>query len=335
MGAMRTTERARGSEDRPGPGAGGSVVAIGVFDGVHRGHQALIGRARGIADAMGLPLIAITFDPHPASVVPGRQAPPMLATVADRIRMLTRAGADEVVVLDFDERLAGMDPRTFVEVVLVDRLAARSVVVGENFRFGRGAAGDAQALRALGVAHGFQVSAMPLHPADAPWSSSRVRQALAAGEVAAAARILGRCYRLSGVVVHGDHRGRDLGYPTANLAWEGSPAIPLDGVYAGWVVPLPSSAPVDPGTAWPAAISVGTNPQFAGQDRRVEAYVLDRADLDLYGQQVGIDFLARLRGQETFASVDVLIAQMAQDVDQARELLADTSAVRFSGPSPG
>lgn len=333
MGSTRMTER--GSEHRPGQGADGCVAAIGVFDGVHRGHQALIGHAREIADRAGLPLIAVTFDPHPAAVVPGRQAPSMLATVAERISLLRQAGADEVVVLDFDVALASMDARSFAEAVLVDRLAARAVVVGENFRFGRGAAGDTQALQALGIEHGFQVSAMPLHPADAPWSSSRVRLALAAGEVAAAAAILGRCYRLSGVVVHGDHRGRELGYPTANLSWEGSRAIPQDGVYAGWVVPLPSNVPMDRSTAWPAAISVGTNPQFAGQDRRVEAHVLDRADLDLYGQQVGIDFLDRLRGQETFASVDDLIAQMAQDVGQARALLADPSVARFSGPSQG
>lgn len=306
MGSTRVVER-----------AAGSIVAIGVFDGVHRGHQALIGRARAIADGARLPVIALTFDPHPASVVPGRQAPPMLATVAERMSRLVQAGADEVVVLDFDERLASMDARSFVESVLVDQLVAREVVVGENFRFGRGAAGDVRMLQALGSELGFEVTSMALYPAQAPWSSSRARQALAAGDVEAAAEILGRPYRLSGVVVHGDHRGRELGYPTANLAWEGSPVIPQDGVYAGWLTPLGE------GESWPAAISVGTNPQFAGQERRVEAHVLDRVDLDLYGLPVGVDFLARLRGQQTFESVEDLIAQMGRDVDQARELLAE------------
>jgi len=306
MGSTQTVER----ED-------GSVVAIGVFDGVHRGHQELIRRARAIADKARLPLIALTFDPHPASVVPGRKAPPMLGSIAERVGRLSQAGADEVVILDFDERLAGMDARSFVDSILVERLAARAVVVGENFRFGKGAAGDVHLLRALGAELGFEVTSMALFPAQAPWSSSRARQALAEGEVEAAAEILGRPYRLFGVVVHGDHRGRELGYPTANLSWEGNPAIPRDGVYAGWLTPAGE------GEAWPAAISVGTNPQFAGQERRVEVYVLDRADLDLYGLAMGVDFLARLRGQLTFDSVDELVAQMGRDVDQARARLVE------------
>jgi len=300
----------------------GAVLAIGVFDGVHRGHRSLLGRARAIADESGLPVIAVTFDPHPASIVPGRHAPPSLCTVPDRIDLLRLAGADEVVVLAFDPAMAAMSPQDFVAEILVGRLRARTVVVGENFRFGHRAAGDVAMLGELGADAGFSVEAVGLLPVDAPWSSTAVRQALAEGDVARAGDILGRWYRLSGTVVHGDHRGRELGYPTANLDWSGTPAIPADGVYAGWLVLLdePGRVPMA------AAISIGTNPQFGGTQRRVEAYVLPEgqsapASLDLYGRQVGLDFQVRLRGQQTFDSLAGLVEQMAADVAAARRLL--------------
>lgn len=300
----------------------GSVLAIGVFDGVHRGHRSLLARARAIADQSGLPLIAVTFDPHPASIVPGRDVPAGLCALPERIAMLEQAGADDVVVLDFDAAMAAMRPQDFVAEILVGRLRARAIVVGENFRFGHRASGDVDLLRELGAPAGFAVEAVGLFPADAPWSSTAARQALADGDVATAGRILGRWYRLSGVVVHGDHRGRELGYPTANLSWSGNAAMPADGVYAGWLVLLdePARAPMA------AAISVGTNPQFDGREQRVEAYVLpepgiDPGSLDLYGCRVGLDFQARLRGQQAFGTVAGLVEQMAADVAAARSLL--------------
>ena len=293
----------------------GSVACIGVFDGVHRGHRSLIGLARERADELGAPLVVITFDPHPLAVVGPRVAPPSLATVAHRAELLVEAGADSVDVLTFDAALAGMDPQDFVHRVLVERLHVREVVVGQDFRFGHGATGTYDTLVVEGQRHGFRAVAAPLvGDGGERWSSTATRALIAAGEVAAAALALGRPYRLDGEVVHGDHRGRELGYPTANLRWDGSPAVPADGVYAGWL---------DVGAArYPAAISVGTNPTFGGRERRVEAYALDRADLDLYGRQAHVSFVARIRGQETFADVDGLVARMAVDVDEARRLIA-------------
>lgn len=302
--------------------AEGAVVAIGVFDGVHRGHQSLMSRARALADAARLPLTAVTFDPHPAGVVPGRHAPPALCTVEERIALLERAGADDVVVLHFDPAMASMSPEEFALQVLVSRLHARTVVVGENFRFGHRAVGDVDVLTELGRQLGFSVEAAGLYPAQSPWSSTAARQALAEGNVQGAAEILGRWYRLTGVIVHGDHRGRELGYPTANLAWTGHPAVPADGVYGGWLTVLDEPSPL----GMPSAISVGTNPQFDGRERRVEAYVLPEAGmdarrLDLYGQHVALDFQARMRGQRRFATVDALIDQMAADVVSVRAVL--------------
>lgn len=293
-----------------------SVVTIGVFDGVHRGHQALVGHARSLADRAGLDVVAMTFEPNPASVVEGRQAPAALTTLADRVLLLEQAGADRVIVLSFDRALAATEPEAFVREIVMQRARPRAIVVGENFRFGHRAAGDVGLLRDIGLRAGYEVHAVPLQADQQPWSSTRVRQDLTAGAVEAAAAILGRPYRLRGTVVHGDHRGRELGYPTANLAWAEHFAVPADGVYAGWITVGEAFA-----DRLPAAISVGTNPQFAGQDRRVEAHVIDRTDLDLYGLPAAVDFVARLRGQMTFGSVDGLVQQMAQDVDAARGLL--------------
>jgi riboflavin kinase/FMN adenylyltransferase len=238
----------------------------------------------------------------------------MLATLEDRIDLLLEAGADEVAVLQFDADLAATEPETFVEELLVGRLGVREVVVGENFRFGHRARGTTQTLQSEGHRLGFEVSVLPLvGSGEQRWSSTRTRRLVAAGEMADATAALGRPYRLDGIVVHGDHRGRELGFPTANMQWTGSPTIPADGVYAGWL-----NTSTD---RFPAAISVGTNPQFDGQERRVEAYVLDRDDLDLYGQAFSIEFTDRIRGQETFADVAGLIARMSEDVAAARTLL--------------
>lgn len=292
----------------------GRVACVGVFDGVHRGHRALIAHARRRADERGLPLAALTFDPHPMSIVRPGTEPTSLATLVHRIELLLDAGADEVDVLEFDADLAATEAEDFVAQLLIGRLAVREIVVGENFRFGHRARGTIQTLRTEGERLGLQVTALPLAGAgDERWSSTVTRRLVAEGDVAAAAEALGRLYRLDGIVVHGDHRGRELGFPTANLEWVGSPTVPADGVYAGWIH-------TDDET-FPAAISVGTNPQFNGFERRVEAYALDRDDLDLYGLPVRIAFEQRIRGQETFVDVAALIARMGADIDTARDLL--------------
>jgi riboflavin kinase/FMN adenylyltransferase len=235
------------------------------------------------------------------------------------VRLLGEAGADAVLVLPFTRELSQLTPEEFVRRVLIDALHATVVVVGEDFRFGHRAAGDVTLLRQLGERLGFTVEAVGEQADSAErYSSTRARRLLLAGEVEEAARVLGRPYAVEGVVVEGDNRGRALGFPTANLPCPDGMVVPADGVYAGWLVvsPLDSAA-----NRLPAAISVGSNPTFAGAGRRVEVYVLDRDDLQLYGQRVAVEFTARLRGMQRFASVDELRAQMAADVAAARRLL--------------
>lgn len=296
----------------------GSVLCIGVFDGVHRGHQALLSAGRRRADDRNLPLIAVTFDPHPLSVVNPSQTPSALASLAHRRELLLEAGADAVDVLAFDPSMARLSPREFIDQELVARLRVRVVVVGEDFRFGHRASGTLETLRMAGAAGGFEVEAVPLMGEGAErWSSTAVRALVHRGDVRAAHDCLGRDYAVEGKVVHGDHRGRELGYPTANLAWEYRAAVPADGVYSGWLQIVDEAGSGQGAQSMPAAISVGTNPQFAGSDRRIEAYVLDR-DLDLYGQRVRVGFTERLRGQQTFPTVDDLVQQMARDVERVR-----------------
>lgn len=295
-------------------GIGGSVVCVGVFDGVHRGHQALVAQAREVAGSGTV--IAATFFPHPGSVLRPDGAPPSLATLDDRIALLRRAGADDVAVLNFTPSFAEMSPRDFA-VLLRERFDARAVVVGTNFRFGTRASGDFETLTELGAELGFTVHGVLVEESGQRISSSWIRHLLLQdGDARTADELLGRPYRMRGIVVHGDARGRELGYPTANLAWEPGAVVPADGVYAGWVIHR--------GTAMPAAISVGTNPQFAGQERRVESFVLDRDDLSLYGDRIGVDFAVRLRCQETFPSLETFLAQMALDVQEAREAVRGT-----------
>lgn len=291
----------------------GAVLCIGVFDGVHRGHQALLSEGRALADELGLPLVAVTFDPHPMAVVRPESAPQSLASLSERRFLLFNAGADDVFVLKFTKEVSGWDPEEFIHRVLADTLKATAVVVGENFRFGHRAAGTVDTLREAGTRYGFTVREVGLAADQEPWSSTRVRKALTAGDIAEANRVLGREYELTGIVVHGDHRGRELGFPTANLFWLGNPVIPADGVYAGWLIVG--------NQRFPAAISVGTNPQFAGIERRVETYVLDRDDLDLYDQEVTVVFVAHLRGQLVFDGLEGLVVQMAQDVAATRAVL--------------
>ena len=312
-------QRWQGLGDVPGDW-GPSAVTIGVFDGVHRGHQRIVARASEVAVTNRLPLVVVTFDPHPDEVVRPGSHPPLLCTLRRRVQLLSELGADAVCVLPFTLDFSRLGPDEFVRAVLAERLHARRVVVGANFRFGHRAAGDVALLAELGEKYDFSAEGVPLLTEDGVTiSSSSIRDLVAAGDVAGAARDLGRPHRVEGVVVRGAQRGRTLGIPTANLETPPYTAIPADGVYAGWLASLDENG--NQTQRWPAAISVGTNPTFDGQHRVVEAYALDRDDLDLYGVHVAVDFAARLRGMAKFGSVDELIAQMRLDIDQARVLV--------------
>jgi riboflavin kinase/FMN adenylyltransferase len=301
---------------------GRSAVTIGVFDGVHRGHQRIITRTAGTAAGLGLPMVVITFDPHPAEVIRPGSHPVLLCTPARRAELLAGLGAGAVCMLPFTLEFSRLDPEEFVRLVLADRLHAAAVVVGENFRFGHRAAGDVALLAELGEKYGFTAEAVPLLRDDGiKISSSLIRQKLADGDVTGAAGDLGHPHRVEGVVVPGHRRGKAIGFPTANLETFPHTALPADGVYAGWLSVLGEQEGQETeGERWPAAISVGTNPTFGGQDRVVEAYALDRDDLELYGAHVGVDFAARLRGMERFGSAAELAGQMRRDVDQARAI---------------
>lgn len=295
---------------------GRCAVVIGNFDGVHLGHLQVLARCRGLADAQRLQVVAVTFDPHPMAVLRPEHAPTTLTSVETRVQLLAGAGVDAVLVLPFDRVMAAWSPQEFVDQVLVQALHASVVVVGANFRFGRRAAGDVTLLQELGREHGFTAEGIVLDGGPMVWSSTYVRTCLAAGDVAGAAEALGRPYSIRGEVVRGDQRGRELGYPTANVPLDPLTAAPADGVYAGWL------CRVDTGECYPAAISVGTNPTFEGvRESRVESYVLDRTDLELYDVEVEVSFVERLRGMVTFDSVEALVVQMAADVDRARSML--------------
>jgi riboflavin kinase / FMN adenylyltransferase len=301
---------------------GRSVVTIGVFDGVHRGHQRIIGRARQVASELGLPTVVVTFDPHPDEVVRPGSHPPFLCSTRRRADLLAGLGADAVCVIPFTYEFSQLGPDEFVRTVLVDRLHTARVVVGEDFRFGHKAAGDVALLAELGEKYDFTVEGLPLVTEDGVRiSSSEIRARLAEGDVAGAAHDLGRPHRVEGVVVRGHQRGLSLGFPTANLETLPHTAIPADGIYAGWLYELDPSDGSETQT-WPAAISVGTNPTFDGRERTVEAYALDRTDLDLYGAHVAVDFVQRLRPTLKFDTVDELVAQMHKDVAETRQLLA-------------
>jgi len=302
---------------------GRTVVTVGNFDGVHLGHQRVVGRARDVAEQHGdLPVVAVTFDPHPMAVLRPEHAPPTLTTLETRAALLGAAGVDHVLVVPFSREVAAWSPERFVTEILVDALHAREVVVGANFRFGTKASGDVATLAELGRAHDFTAEGIALDGGPQVWSSTYVRNCLSSGDVEGAAEALGHPFTVRGEVVKGDQRGRALGYPTANVPTTGMLAAPADGVYAGRLRRLD-----DPnGAALPAAISVGTNPTFDGErERRVESYVLDREDLELYGVQVEVSFVARIRGMLRFDSADELVRTMADDVVRARELLAASS----------
>ncbi|MDT9593841.1 bifunctional riboflavin kinase/FAD synthetase [Nocardioides zeae] len=296
---------------------GRTVAVIGNFDGVHLGHQHVVRRAREVADELGVDqVVVVTFDPHPIAVLRPDHAPPTLTTVDERLRLLRGIGVDSALVVPFDRDVAGWSPAEFVDRILVEALHVRGVVVGANFRFGNRAAGDVATLRELGATRDFVAEGIALDGGPQVWSSTYVRNCLAAGDVDGAAEALGRPFTVRGTVVRGDQRGRELGYPTANVPTVGLAAAPADGVYAGRLRRL------DTDEELPAAISVGTNPTFAGErERRVESYVLDRDDLDLYGVEVEVSFVAHLRGMVRFDGVDALLAQMADDVRRTREIV--------------
>lgn len=292
-----------------------SVVTIGNFDGLHRGHQQVLAGVVERGRELGATSVVTTFDPHPMTVIHPHAAPLRLTDMDRRLALLDELGVDAVLVLPFTRELSLWEPPQFVERVLVDALRAVEVHVGENFRFGHRAAGNIETLREEGARHGFAVHDVPLAGDSARWSSTYVRQCIAEGDTTAAAEALGRPHRVEGPVVEGDKRGRALGYPTANLALDDDVAVPADGVYAGWLVRAS-------GDRMPAAISIGTNPTFGGTTRRVEAHVLDRDDLELYGERVGVEFADRLRETVAFDGVAPLLEQMARDVEQARALTA-------------
>lgn len=284
-----------------------ATVVIGIFDGVHSGHQLIIKKAL----AKAAPVVALTFQPHPLEILNPDQAPTELLSLNDRIQELIHQGVTSVAVITFTKEFAAMSPESFITEVLVERLHASAVVVGSNFRYGAKAAGDIQLLERIGS---FEVNALDLASelGDAV-SSTRIRSAIVGGNIEIAWELLTRPHQLVGPVVHGEKRGRKIGYPTANIQVSERATVPSDGVYAGWL---------SVGThRWPAAISIGTNPTFAGmRSRQVEAYALDQENLDLYDQVAKVEFGWRLRDTIKFSGLDPLLAQMKIDCDKAREL---------------
>jgi riboflavin kinase/FMN adenylyltransferase len=331
---------------------GPTAVTIGNFDGVHRGHQHVLARLLTTAKENGSRAVAVTFDPHPAQVHRPDTAPHLIMGIEDRLAALSGYGLDAILVLHYTLEFAQQSAEDFVRGIFVDALHASHVVVGHDVRFGRGNAGDLAAMQELGERFGFGVvvvdefteqaprhraaEALPDAGAEADGakrdsaegydaeerrcSSTWVREALESGDVRTAAEILGRPHAMHGTVVHGASRGRALGFPTANLSHDAAGHVPADGIYAGWLIDAS-------GTRWPAAISVGSNPTFAGVARQVEAHVIDRPeeapeDFDLYGQNIVVEFVERLRGMVAYRGPEALVEQMKLDVDAARQVLA-------------
>ncbi len=301
-------------------GFGPAVVTLGNFDGLHKGHQEVLAQVRAVAAARGAASVALTFDPHPAMIHRPESAPEQIMGLADKLKAMAALGLDGVLVLPYTLEFAAQTPEEFVRSVFVQTLGACTVVVGEDVRFGQGNSGDLHTMVTLGTELGFDVVVVNEEGHDRRWSSTWVREALRKGDVGTASAVLGRHHTMSGEVVHGAARGRELGFPTANLSPDACGIIPADGVYAGWLVD-------DAGHRWPAAISVGSNPTFVGVSRQVEAYVLDRPEepieaFNLYGRHVIVEFVQRLRGMVAYTGPEALIEQMHLDVDQARDVLA-------------
>ncbi|MDV3125176.1 bifunctional riboflavin kinase/FAD synthetase [Mycobacterium sp. 21AC1] len=326
-------QRWRGQDEIP-TDWGRCVVTIGVFDGVHRGHAELINHAVKSGRSRGVPVVLMTFDPHPMEVVFPGSHPAQLTTLTRRAELVEELGVDVFLVMPFTSDFMKLTPERYIHELLVEHLHVLEVVVGENFTFGKKAAGNVDMLRKAGERFGFAVEGMSL-VSEVPerqrddavtFSSTYIRSCVDAGDVVAAAEALGRPHRVEGVVVRGDGRGRVLGFPTANVAPPMYSAIPADGVYAAWFTVLghgPVMGEVIPGERYQAAVSVGTNPTFSGRTRTVEAFVLD-ATADLYGQHVAVDFVGRIRGQEKFDSVKELVVAMEADTERARTILRDS-----------
>jgi riboflavin kinase / FMN adenylyltransferase len=294
------------------------ALTIGVFDGVHRGHQALLAAAREAGARIGATPAALTFDPHPSAVFAPLRVPPLLGTLEERAELLRRYGASEVIVARFDRAFAALTPDEFVQNILLGQLRTHALIVGEDFRFGCDRTGDVTTLRAAGERLGFVVHIVPpVFVNGVPARSTTIRHMLAGGEVAEAARLLGRPYAITGNVIHGKQLGRTLGFPTANLATPPQILVPAEGIYAGRAH-LPRT-----GETFRAAISIGTNPTVTPQShvRTVEAYLMDGFDRDLYERPLTIEFHHRLRGTEKFDSLDALVAQMHRDVEETARLL--------------
>jgi riboflavin kinase/FMN adenylyltransferase len=288
----------------------GGAATVGNFDGVHAGHRALIAAARARARALSGPTIAVTFDPPPYQLLHPQLVRPPLTTIPDRIALLEAAGVDHVIVLRTSPALLALSPEAFFEDVLVRQLGAGGIVEGYDFRFGRGRAGNNDTLRKLCAAAGLAFEEVPqCLLGGQPVSSSRIREALSAGEVARAAELLGRCYSITGTVIAGARRGRTIGFPTANLA-EIHSLLPGNGVYA-----VRGSFG---GKTYPAAANIGPNPTFGEDARKIEVHLIDYSG-DLYGRQLGVEFVARLRDTRPFSSSSELIEQLQHDVAQARK----------------
>ncbi|MDF2562494.1 MAG: bifunctional riboflavin kinase/FMN adenylyltransferase [Microbacterium sp.] len=312
----------RSPEEVPA-GFGPSAVAIGKFDGVHAGHRAVIERLKEAAAATGSRSVAVTFDRNPLATIRPDRCPENVVTVDRKLELLGELGLDAALVLTFDQEMAARSAEDFVVDILVGALQVSTVLVGQDFRFGHRGAGTPDLLRELGPRYGFSVEVVDdvyLPGSARRVSSSWIRELLMEGDVATAATVLGRYPDVRGEVVHGLKRGRELGFPTANLSTIVDAFVPADGVYAGWLVDH------DTGIRHPSAISVGTNPTFDDVlVRQVEAHVLGETGLDLYGHDVTVEFVARLRGMVAFEGIEKLMEQMGADVTDAAQALGTTS----------
>lgn len=303
----------------------GTVVTIGVFDGVHRGHQLLISKAVETARELGVPCVVMTFDPHPVTIFAPERAPRALMPLDERARHIADLGVDALLVIDFREELAGLTPAQYMDDVLVSTLGAKHVLVGENFTFGRDAAGTATDMAQLGERAGVDVTIVKLlGEGEVRICSTAIRDHLSGGDVALATDFMGRPFSVIAPIERGAGRGgKELGYPTANQYASDTSAVPADGVYAGWLTIIDDGdidGDMQPGVRYPAAISVGTNPTFGDARRSVESFVLDR-DADLYGRMARVEFVEKVRDMLKFNSVEELLEHMARDVSRTRDIL--------------
>jgi riboflavin kinase/FMN adenylyltransferase len=297
------------------------VVAVGVFDGLHRGHRKIVDQGLARARAQGIGMAVVTFDPHPDAVL-GKAAPePPLTPAREKQALLTAWGVDPVVVLPFDREMAALEPADFVRRHLTDALGMTTLVTGQDFALGKGRKGNVLYLAELGAREGFAVESVPLLVEHhGPVSSTRIRGALRGGDVAFAAELLGRPYGLSGRVVRGHGIGSHLSFPTANLELSEPRLLPADGVYAGWVLVPGNSAGPGPDGAWAGAVSLGLRPTFEGADRALEVFLLDW-DKDLRDKTLTVEFADWIRGQEKFDGTDALVEAIRRDVDRVRQTL--------------